>query len=161
MNKYLGIWWEIGNRNWTENGMNCSADVDYPTEDPNTHQIVFWHTNWFSSWYKNTWLRPSLTCDKGTGACDMAGPWPISILGNIATGVGGYNILATDYDTYSIVYSCQCAWWTLCLGKDEYLWLMSRQRTIDEDKFQEMYEKTVKIINKANGDENWDKNDKS
>ena len=37
---------------------------------------------------------------------------------------GSYNILDTDYETYTIVYSCMSAFWGWY--SDEYFWILTR-----------------------------------
>lgn len=42
---------------------------------------------------------------------------------------GGYNVLATDYTTYSCVYSCS----QIGSLRDEFAWLLSRTPSVDND----------------------------
>jgi lipocalin len=46
-----------------------------------------------------------------------------------------YNVMSTDYSTYSVVYSCTSysldVMVTTLTLKDEYLWILSRNKTLD------------------------------
>ena len=41
---------------------------------------------------------------------------------------GTYNILATDYTSYTLVYSCNVKW----LGIEEWVWMMGRDTTLSD-----------------------------
>ena len=41
---------------------------------------------------------------------------------------GDYEVLATDYTNYAIVYSCS----NFYLAKSEYIWVLTRQQVVDE-----------------------------
>ena len=45
-------------------------------------------------------------------------------------GAANYNVLDTDYTTYSIVYSCRDAGWS---QKSEDMWILSRDTTISDE----------------------------
>ena len=48
---------------------------------------------------------------------------------------GDYNVLATDYGNYTLVYSCTNL---LSLAAIEYTWILSRTPTLAEDKIAEL-----------------------
>ena len=48
---------------------------------------------------------------------------------------GDYNVLATDYDSYSLVYSCSGL---LGFGKTEYVWILSREPTLSDSKIAQL-----------------------
>lgn len=54
-----------------------------------------------------------------------------------------YDIIATDYENYSLVYSCQKFAY---LFKIEYAWFFSRDKNLDEKKVEEIEKKFNKNI---------------
>jgi len=48
---------------------------------------------------------------------------------------GQYLVLDTDYDSYTVVYSCT----NLLLARKEFLWIMSRERTLSAENHQNIY----------------------
>eukprot|EP00347_Sterkiella_histriomuscorum_P019149 403342759 len=47
---------------------------------------------------------------------------------------GDYRVISTDYDKYSLVFSCSSYY----LFKNEFFWILSKQRTIDDSLLQEI-----------------------
>jgi len=48
---------------------------------------------------------------------------------------GQYLVLDTDYDTYTVVYSCS----NLLIARMEFLWIMARERTLSAENHQNIY----------------------
>jgi apolipoprotein D and lipocalin family protein len=53
----------------------------------------------------------------------------LSILSGLFKTSGNYWVVDTDYDNYSLVYSCKSY---LGIMKSEAVWFLSRKRTLDE-----------------------------
>lgn len=65
--------------------------------------------------------------------------FPFNIFGyTLAENGGAYNIIDTDYNTYSIVYSCNSV---LGFMKLESAWLLSKQRTVSQSVVDAAYTK--------------------
>jgi lipocalin len=63
-----------------------------------------------------------------------------------------YHIIDTDYDNYSIVYDCQRS---LYYGKNEYLYILSRNQEIDEGLKDELITKIRDAVPTYNFDYNF------
>ena len=70
---------------------------------------------------------------------------------------GNYTILDSDYDRYTIVYSCESIWYGF--ASFEYLWILARETEISDELLEELvnkidealpdyefYENTVKTV---------------
>ena len=55
----------------------------------------------------------------------------VSFFGTPYPANPNYNIISTDYDNYSIVYSCN--------SDKAYLWFLTRTPTISQDEYDAMY----------------------
>ena len=64
-------------------------------------------------------------------------------------------ILKTDYTSYALIYSCvpDLVWFGA--GKHEFYWLMSRTKQMEASIQQELYTESIRIMNKAHGEELW------
>jgi len=59
---------------------------------------------------------------------------------SLFTPKGNYNVLATDYTTFTIVYSCT----SFLFFKLEYAWILSRERNFrNTEKFNQVMEMAV------------------
>lgn len=61
-------------------------------------------------WYEAdaySWLAGSANCPNGEAKCrvEFEGPF-FSLINNLSTKSTNYNVLATDYTNYAVVYSC-------------------------------------------------------
>ena len=104
-----------------EFGGHCTT-ATYTARDDGDIGVVnrLWLPWWFLSYYAVT---GSARC-KTTGECFVN----FSGDGNME-GTTNYNVLDTDYKTYSIVYSCResNSW-----EKNESMWILTRETTISD-----------------------------
>ncbi|XP_018012794.1 apolipoprotein D [Hyalella azteca] len=113
---YLGRWFETHRYpNGFETGSKCET-ADYGAINDTTVSVV------------NTanLADGSLYVISGTGtATDVPGQLIVQFPGE---SVGFYNVLATDYETYSCVYTCAQ------IGdlRDQYAWVISRTWELDD-----------------------------
>ena len=64
---------------------------------------------------------------------------------NLFTVNGQYNVIETDYSSFALIYSCK----DYLFFNVEYAWILSRTRTLDNDKLQNLIEK-FKIYTNVN-----------
>jgi lipocalin len=59
-----------------------------------------------------------------------------NLIGRKKSNESNYNVMYTDYTTYSVVYSCTQYNVNLFIAnltlKDEYVWILSRNKTLDD-----------------------------
>ena len=79
---------------------------------------------------------------EGKARCDENGQCRVDFQeGADLEGRTNYNVLSTDYDNYSLVYSCEDTWY----GKFELLWILTRN-TDDTAETIEEYNQLVRDI---------------
>lgn len=64
---------------------------------------------------------------------------------NIPTGEGNYNVMYSDYTSYSIVYTCSESNWYFFTVKSESAWILSRTKVLEENKLREARNKISQI----------------
>ncbi|XP_018019164.1 apolipoprotein D-like [Hyalella azteca] len=114
---YMGRWFEAHRfQAGFEDGMTC-ATADYAAIDDTTISVT------------NSAVLSDGTLDAISGTGSATGVPGQLIVQFPGEPVGFYNVLATDYETYSSVYSCRQ------IGdlRDQYAWVMSRTEELDAD----------------------------
>ena len=121
--RYAGRWYEqVRDKNmFFEKCAECTtADYDML---PNGDLSVY-NRAWY--WYFNKYvsMHGSARCPGTDGKCI------VNFGGKNKSDRINYNILMTDYDNYSVVYSCYpiTSWL-----KSEYFWILARTPEVDED----------------------------
>ena len=159
MDRYLGAWWELFVDPWFagEWGSACGADTNYPTSDPKRHEIQYSFVHAIAPWLRNKFLNLEFTCDqeRKDGKCAVTFPYPFYLFNPF----GEYNILKTDYDNYTIVYSCTTNWLLFGQAKSEIFWVMTRQREVPRQKQIEYWNEAAELMNEYRGDDFWKKED--
>ena len=51
------------------------------------------------------------------------------------TGATNYNVIDTDYTSYTLVYGCD----NTAVGKTESVWILGRETTMSDEKLEEVY----------------------
>ena len=57
---------------------------------------------------------------------------------------GSYTVMDSDYDTYSIVYTCESIWYGF--ASREYLWVLAREPEISNELLQQLSEKIEETL---------------
>ena len=131
---YLGEWYEISRDEWTafEWFAEC-VTAHYTPRTDNSVGVQNRQWSWwtFFSYYA---LDGYAQCPTDEGAC------MVNFNGK-NNKEPNYNVLLTDYTSYSIVYSCNDGLW---LG--EYLWVLSREPTMDADLYESLKNQVAEII---------------
>lgn len=125
--QYLGNWYEISKFNLTfEDGQKC-VEANYQLKD-NGHVRV---DN--KGYLANNQLKEAI----GEGFIpDENQPGRLKVRFSDLSPYADYWILKTDYDSYSLVYSCT----NVIIGKVEFAWVLSRNRTLDQSVFKMLYQ---------------------
>ncbi|KAJ8315163.1 hypothetical protein KUTeg_007313 [Tegillarca granosa] len=128
VNSYMGEWYEY-QRFFAifELGVKC-AKADYSIIDESTVRVV---NTGFNKWTGKTSIA------NGTATIsDPAVPAKLKVKFSRFQPAGNYWVLDTDYNTYSLVYSCQ----DLYIAHSEITWILTRDRAgISDDTTNRLY----------------------
>lgn len=122
-NKYLGKWYLIQGDygNPGAFGSACSS-AQYTLKDNGDIKITN-SGNYFWLFGAYLFLGGDARCPNSDGRCT------VSFYGNALTDKERYNILMTDYTSYSLVYNCEDL---ADDRKEEIFWIISRNPTMDD-----------------------------
>ena len=128
--KYDGKWYEVmhSSDNVVETGWECVTESYTKLDDGTDNYLI--HTPFRRMGKYHEWAKgQEMVCPDGTGACvvNFHGPPDKSDSKN-------YNIVATDLDSYTIVYSC----FEMVEFYYDIVWIMTREPTPSVDKFDEI-----------------------
>ena len=118
---YMGLWYEFARSASIPFETGECITAQYSLKD--SREVKVTNTQYFSDTDKFDSIDGKAYCSKfNTGSC--------GVKFNALQPAGAYDVVATDYNTYAIVYSCSAFFANaFCL---EYLWILSRQ-AYDED----------------------------
>jgi len=126
--RYTGRWYEIQRDYDTSfEWMSDCVTATYKAKSDGTLGIINrgWYWYFFLSYYQ---IEGKAKCDENEGYCTVGfnplNPDDVDVDGKEPN----YNILMTDYDTYSVVYSCSSSWNTWAMT--ETMWILSRTTTL-------------------------------
>ena len=128
LTKYLGKWYEIQRDKSLpfEWGATCST-ADYKIKDAAEGVITVDNRAKFWWPYHTT---------SGLAKCSANGRCRVSFSFHPEQDLDGpanYNVLSTDYESYSLVYSCENLSFAGLHAKAEAIWILSRTPTMSED----------------------------
>ena len=131
LNKYLGKWYEIGRvKNVPYTASTRCGTAEYELQEDGTLKVI--NTCLLDSGYYPA-IGTAYCEDNGTGQCYVRfsrfQPW------------GDYKVLETDYDNYSVVWSCSSFW----LFHVEYSWILARESGYNYDPAIELLEGSTSL----------------
>mmetsp|Transcript_6245 Transcript_6245/g.7319 ORF Transcript_6245/g.7319 Transcript_6245/m.7319 type:complete len:200 (+) Transcript_6245:31-630(+) len=121
--RYAGTWYEIVRDKWTPFEIAQGCDMaEYTLNEDSTVTV------------KNSGWRPiqGWTAVEGTAVVADSGDASLVVAFNgdpSSSGKPNYTVLDTDYETYSVVYSCGSL---LNLASFDFLWILAREKELDE-----------------------------
>ena len=128
--RYQGIWFDQQHTAdvWYLNDSDTCGQVEYTDLDLDTGKFKVHNTSQPEDLSDRTGIRGEAYCPDTTGQCfvSFGSPYPEN---------SNYKIASTDYETYSIVYSCYNAF-------KPKLWILTRDSIMSR----ELYGKTRAII---------------
>jgi len=127
--KYVGRWYEKA-RDWTTNFEwfgECTTATYRPRKDKEIsveNRAWFWWT--FFDYYQVDGSAACNNLEDGT----TSGKCYVNFTGDQTRAyeddLANYHVVDTDYETFSLVYSCSVPWWGLTALKWDLLWVLSR-----------------------------------
>ena len=110
--KYQGRWYDVASDFWL--GVPCTT-ADYLMKD-NGDLSVF--NRGYAWWYFFSYFTA-----EGAARCSSDGKCRVDLGSrSLSDGPINYNVIQTNYDNYTFVYSCRDKWW----GKEEDAWILTR-----------------------------------
>ena len=114
LESHTGLWYEqLRDKHFWQEQRNCGESF-YSQEATNDSVYIRFSDNRTHQWEQFT----------GAGNCWGA---HCTIQYNFFLPELDYRILDTDYDTYSIIYSCRSI---LGVAKKEYIWVLTREKVV-------------------------------
>ena len=125
VNRYTGHWFEVVKDKYTffEIGAGC-VQADYGLNDDGSLSVKNSAHRFFFGW----------SSIEGSGVeSNVTGPGTFNV--NLhgepsADKAGNYNVIDTDYDTYTVVYSCKEKFGGLI--STDYFWILAREQTLSD-----------------------------
>ncbi|CAF1389164.1 unnamed protein product [Rotaria magnacalcarata] len=116
--KYLGLWYEAyRNTIIFELGSKC-VNATYTAKDDGSVGV----------WNQAINIFGKYSSIKGSARAKNAmEPAALEVKFDNQNQVGSYNVIATDYENYSLVYSCKNI---PVFGKWQFIWFLSRTKTL-------------------------------
>ena len=136
--RYAGEWYEIQRDKNTpfEWAAECTTAHYTPRENGTDVTVVNRSWEWWTLFNYHD-IHGYATCPTDEARCDVV------FYNKKPEAKANYNVLTTDYDTYTVVYSCHDHFLT---GKSEQLWVMGRKPTMTANQINEIEAKVSVIL---------------
>ena len=124
VSRYAGVWYEIVRDKWTPFEIAQGCDIaQYTANEDGSVTVNNMGHRFIQGW--SGAKANAAVADTGDASLvvDFSGK------GADPSGKPNYTVLDTDYETYSIVYSCGDF---LGLASFDFLWILSRENTMDD-----------------------------
>ena len=135
LSKYVGTWYEIQrDKSTTYEWFGQCIQAIYTANDDGT--IAVENRGWYDYLQKYTSIYLTAKCQPGTALCHVSFKPDTDYTPN-------YEVLLTDYESYSVVYDCQQE------GTDkesESMWILARTNTLDASLVESLKEKASALV---------------
>ena len=140
LNRYLGNWYEVARAKSIPFQSGDCTQANYSLNDDGSIKVN--NTDIIHGVQKSGIGRAEIT----ENPFRLKLRFPGTFWGKIITG--DYQIVDTDYDNYTIVYSCS----SYIFAKVELYWILSRTREVSSDRILELTNYVAKKFNKTPND---------
>eukprot|EP00806_Schmidingerella_arcuata_P002961 Macronucleus_3681.p1 GENE.Macronucleus_3681~~Macronucleus_3681.p1 ORF type:complete len:209 (+),score=81.59 Macronucleus_3681:1-627(+) len=137
MDRYAGKWYEIIRDKWyTFEFLQMCGNYEYSKKDDGSYQVVYSRWTPFQNWRES---RADVLQAPGTTDASVAIDFD-----NAPDGTENpvYTVMDTDYDSYSVIYTCTEKWF----GSYDSVWILSRERTLDDATMGQLVNKITKEL---------------
>ena len=144
---YLGTWYTISrNKASPFEWFGQCETATYSLMNDGDIKVV--NRGWFPwAFFNYTSAVGTANCPGGQAKCHV----DFSGKESKRTGPANYEVLATDYKTYSLIYSCEIE---LGIYKNQDVWILARENTLPAETIQMLKDKLHSIV----PDYDWDAN---
>ena len=130
LNRYKGRWYELyRDKEFPSEFLGTCGTATYTIRDDGYIDVVNrgWYWWWFFSYYDAVGLA---NCPDDDARCTVSFN-PFNKDPTKLKEFRNYNVLTTDYENHSIIYTCNEIYGGT--AKQEWVWLLSRENTMDGD----------------------------
>merc|ERR1712127_164724 len=145
LDSYKGTWYEMAKfPNAYQPGLKCTTQILSTFINDSTGQVEPTKVKVVNSGFSNfLGLNKSVTIDGFAALKNPETPNQLKLKFNIVilgqqvftTPDGDYNVLKTNYDGYSLIYTCSESNYGIFTRKSETAWIMSRTNRMDSSTF--------------------------
>ncbi|KAL0269340.1 UNVERIFIED_CONTAM: hypothetical protein PYX00_007110 [Menopon gallinae] len=139
VDRFLGKWYEIERSFYIYEVPTACTTIDLKRKDNTTKELEV-TVKTFNRWIRRPFTRHGKATPKGDGTAVL--DYKVNtrlpdLLARFLPGVGRYTVLATDHDTYAVIYSCS----DMRFFHANLIWVLGRKEEIPVWARAEAYDK--------------------